>query len=368
MNKKQVMNLVKKLTAGVLAVTMIVAGIVVYPKQADAAIVEDKVIYEECDSTDYWTADKKTAPVKEGYVFGGWFEKVTEQTDKTETATDGTSYNPLTTVSGTAYAKFVPAQVLSVKAQNQSVVNETYIQSFKNGEDSFYVRVMTSLDSANYQKVGFEILLANCVPVYKGDGTATETTRIYTGLKEGNVTKTANQIFGGESEYLGVWQLSKIDCKENVGLIIYVRPYWVTTDGTQVNGLAKYVHIEDQYLEYINVPVNLLGGEKVAAGAVNVTYNASEQLELKFEPGRIFEQMNCNHTGTTVKMVGNSDLAAGTYDENGETLYANLRFKKPTTNIEFSIVDDADTFCDWDEKFVDVKKVWNTNYVQTTNE
>ena len=374
MKKKQIVSFMKKLTASMLAVGMIVTGIVVYPKQADAAVVTDEVIYIQSDDEQtydikaYWDADKekRTAPVKEGYVFGGWFKTADESSPLTEAELQKA-------MPDSAYAKFVPAQVLSVKAQNEEGVTAQTIAAMKEKNDNgqpiseqekFYVRVMSSLDSENYTKVGFDIYLNNTKKLEN-----TETEKIYTGVMVNGQPQYAKDIYGGASKYLMTWRLTEIDWADNVKLIIYVRPYWVTTDGTKVNGLAKYVHIEDEYLEYINVPVNLLGGEKVAAGAVDVTYDTNENLQLiKFEEGRIFSKMNHSYTGNTVKMVGNTDLKAGNYDENGETIYANLRFKKPTTNTEvnFNIVDVANKFCDWDENFVDVKKVWDTKYVQTT--
>ena len=387
------MSLVKKLTAGMLAIGMLVAGIVVAPKRADAVDtvdLTDKVVYDETYQIGtYWT-NGKVAPVKEGYVFGGWFKDASEgATDVEEltSASDGTTIKscvPLTTADidsnsdgnvddgVTAYAKFVPAQVLSVKAQNEGTVTASYIESFVDEQDSFYVRVMSSLDSKNYQKVGFDIWLANAVQVLKyteenqEDGQPHETTRIYTGLKEGETTKTANEIFGGVSQYLSVWQLTKINYKSNVSKIIYVRPYWITMDGTKVEGLAKYVHIEDDYMGYISVPVNLLGGEAVAAGAVNMTYDNGENAALEligFEAGRILPKMNHSYTDKTIKMVGNTDTMVGTYKE-GETIYANLRFKKPTVNTDFNIT--YGQFCDWSETIVDVKKAWDTEYVQET--
>ena len=395
MNKKQIMKFCKRIIAGASAIGMIVTGIVVYPKQAEAAVAEDRVIFDSHTYSiqEHWNADanKRIAPVREGYVFGGWFKQTDQNVEGAE-AEIGTSnyYLPLTEAElntdsddecdyeGTAYAKFVPAQVLSVKAQNSDGVDKDTINNI--GQNPMYVRVMSSLDSANYEKVGFDIWLANKIQVLKkaeGAAEATEpleTTKIYRGVmvKGANGTqesKTANEIFGGVSKYVSVWQLSQIDVPDNAKLIIYVRPYWVTTDGTKVNGLAKYVHIEDEYLGYINVPVNLLGGEKIAAGAVNVTYNGVDALELiAFEKGRILTNMDYYYTNKTIKMVGNTDLEFGKYDENGETIYANLRFKKPTTDatINFNIVNDTDKFCDWDENFVDVKKVWDSKYVQTT--
>ena len=372
MKKKEVVSIVKKLTASVLAVGMIVTGIVVYPTQADAAVVADEVIYIQSDDEqtyeikDYWNADeeKRTAPVKEGYVFGGWFETADESRPLTEEALK-------VEVPDSAYAKFVPAQVLSVKAQNEDGVTEQTIAAMREknnkneaipDEDKFYVRVMSSLDSENYTKVGFDIYLNNTKKLEN-----TETEKIYTGVMVKGKPQYAQDIYGGASRYLMTWRLTEIDWADNVKLIIYVRPYWVTTDGTTVKGLGKYVHIEDEYLEYINVPVNLLGGEQVAAGAIDVTYDAPEQLQLvAFEKGRMFEKMNYIHTGNTVKMVGNTNKQMGTYDDKGETIYANLRFEKPASNTVFSILNEANKFCDWDENFVDVKKVWDTKYVQTT--
>ena len=341
---------------------------------SEIAIVgkEAAILYlggDEYNIKDYWNADetKRIAPVKEGYVFGGWFKTPDETSPWTEAEL-------IKSVPEKAYAKFVPAQVLSVKAQNQKGVTEQSIAAMReknrnnetlSDDEKFYVRVMSSLDSANYTKVGFDIYLNN-----KKKLEGTETTKIYKGLLVEGKAQSAEEIYGGASKYLMTWRLTQIDWADNAKLIIYVRPYWVTTDGTKVYGLAKYVHIEDEYLNYINVPVNLLGGEKVIAGAVDVTSNTDEQLELvAFENGRIFKYMNYTQTGNTFKMVGNTDLDVGKYNENGETIYANLRLKKPANNTEFNIVDNDNTFCNWDEKFVDVKKVWNTKYVQeATNE
>ena len=336
---------------------------------SEIAIVgkEAAILYlggDEYNIKDYWNADetKRIAPVKEGYVFGGWFKTPDETSPWTEAEL-------IESVPEKAYAKFVPAQVLSVKAQNQKGVTEQSIAAMReknrnnetlSDDEKFYVRVMSSLDSANYTKVGFDIYLNN-----KKKLEGTETTKIYKGLLVEGKAQSAEKIYGGASRYLMTWRLTQIDWADNAKLIIYVRPYWVTTDGTKVNGLGKYVHIEDEYLNYINVPVNLLGGEKVIAGAVDVTSNTNEKLELvAFENGRIFKYMNYTQKGNTFKMIGNTDLGVGKYNENGETIYANLRLKKPAHNTEFNIVDNDNTFCNWDEKFVDVKKVWNTKYVQ----
>lgn len=383
MEKKEILSFVKKLAVGMLAVGIIMTGIVATSKQAEAAVAEDTVIYdEEYKIADYWN-NNKTAPVKSGYVFGGWFQESTEETVGAEklTSADGTKtgfFKPLTEAeldtnsdgsvdfAGTAYAKFVPAQVLSVKAQNMAGTEER--------TETTYVRVISSLDSANYAKVGFDIWLANVKQLLKDDGEPLETTRIYDGLLVGTEQKvvTANEIFGGVSKYVSVWQLANI-AKTNFNKIIYVRPYWVTMDGTKVEGLAKYVHIEDEYMGYISVPVNLLNKEdvaKVAAGAVNMSYtNAkAENASLTFkevEAGRILPEMNYSHNDNVVKMVGNAKTVNSYNGE--ESIYANIRFIKPTdttkdVDVTFNMT--MVQFCDWDENPVDIDEIWDVEYVK----
>lgn len=335
-------------------VAMVLSTIMIVPKMVRAEEVNvGEIIYsDEYSIADYWSEGK--APVKADHVFGGWYKK------------NGEAYEPMTANEAeeaeAAYAKFVPAYVLSVKAQNEAGVTAD--------TDNTSVRIITSLDSKQYKKVGFDIWLANKKQLFKEDNTALETTRVYKGVMVGDTPKDANVLFGTASQYVGVWELTNI-AKSNYNKIIYVRPYWITMDGTKVEGLAKYVHIEDDYEGLISVPVNLLSEDEVArvvAGALDVTYSNSlnTALELKgFEAGRIFPEMSYNYTGDTIKIVGNTDLEVGEY-RSGECIYANLRFKKPTVSTEFNMI--LGKFCDWDEQDVNIQKVWDIKYVQNSNE
>lgn len=361
MNKKDLLCFVKKLTAGVLATGMVVAGILVIPRQADAAVVADEVIYEEgYDIKKFWDAENPEAPVKAGYVFGGWYSAKEENAYLTkEQAAQAT----------TAYAKFVPAQVLSVKAQNKAGTGDTVT-------DNTHVRIISSLDSKNYEKVGFDIYLANSVKLVKDNdytkNEPLETDKIYDGILvgENKTPKDAVDIFGGVSKYVSVWQLNNI-ASAHWSKIIYVRPYWITMDGTKVEGLAKYVHIEDDYEGYISVPVNVLNKDvaaQVAAGAVNVTYkNASgKAVALTFkevEAGRMLPTMSSNEDGNTIKLVGNSNNV-NEYNSD-ETLYANIRFKKPdnaSTDVDVDFDMTMVQFCDWNEDDVIVAEKWDVKY------
>lgn len=379
-------SFVKKLTAGVVAVAMLLTAFAVIPKQADAAVADDKVIYElyeaEEISSKYWTEAKKTAPVKAGYVFGGWFEKVEAQTTKTES--DGTNYyNPLTTVSGGAYAKFVPAQVLSVKAQN-GVVNEGGTLPEKasdiNETNPIWVRLMTSLDSLNYDRIGFDIYLNNTSRPMdkKDDDYILETSKVFESVYVGNESEPtdATDIFGGVSEYVCVWELENIKHESNATKIIYVRPYWHTMDGTKVLGLAKYVHIEDQYNDYISVPVNLLDGQDVAAGKAILTYadtnpQTASAWEVKdVEIGRVLPEMSAIVSDNTITMVGNAKTV-DTYstDLNGEreTIFANVRFQrvKGTTDSEdITFTTTMEKFCNWEPEAVTINS-WDVKHYVT---
>ena len=313
----------------------------------------------EFNIKEYWNADssKAKAPTIENCVFGGWYQKV-----------DNT-YEPLTEEQAatveTAYAKFVPAYVLSVKAQNMYGTTES--------TENTSVRIITSVDSKQYKAIGFEVYIANKNQLFKNDNNdPLETTRVYDGIMVNDQPREAEDIFGAASDYVGVWELTDI-AKAHYGKIIYVRPYWITKDGTTVKGLAKYVHIEDQYKGYISVPVNVARTEDAAAGAVNLSYDYAG-LELAkddsgnvlFENGRIFPNMafNADTTSKTIKMVGN-ELKVGTYSNSEETIYANIRFKKPTTEATLKFDMSLVTFCNWNEEVLKngtEVKVWDIAY------
>lgn len=351
-------SLAKTFTVGVLTALMVLVGIVSVPKVAEAT--EDKVgeiIYS--DEYDFSTlyADK-VAPVKKDFVFGGWYTK------------KGDTYEPLTeagaATAASAYAKFVPAYVLSVKAQNAENTTEEMT-----GTTS--TRIITSVDSKNYQKVGFEIYLGNGGTQLKDDGEALETSRVYAGIKIGtSIKKTATEIFGTASKHVAVWELTDI-MRENHNKIICVRPYWKTMDGTTVYGLTKYVHIEDDYKNYISVPVNLMTGETIAAGIMNMTYTAKnasgeevaltlvEDSNKMFEAGRLLPQMSYNSDKAgQLKMVGHATTVGTEVTADG--IYANIRFQKPDEACTVTFTMTSGDFCDWNEKSVDTVKAWDITY------
>lgn len=358
----------KKIVTGFLVVAMVVSSISLSSMKTEAAYAyEDNIQYiqEGYNIKDYWNEDsaKRIAPVKEGYVFGGWYaddngeQPLTEETAKTATE---------------AFAKFVPAYVLSVKAQIDADTKEA-----KDGKDAS-MRVISSIDSRNYKKVGFDILLANRIPIYQtneaGEKQPLETEKIYTGLKVGDSEPYApSAIFGTMSEFLSVWRLDGIK-DVNDAKIINVTPYWITLDGTKVEGLGKYVHVEDGYLGYVSVPINFKTTNQIAAGTLQMTYPFSdlEVVDVEFNnvDGSLLPkteiEYNDNQAGI-IKFVGNAANVNESMATDG--IYANIRFRVKDTStyrgaglgtfLNFEVT--KEQFCDWKESAV-IVDAWDIQY------
>ena len=374
--KMKISDVMKKIIAGVLVVIMVVAGVVTMPNTVKATTEDtDAVVYEDrtADFKAKWKADGSgTSPSKAGYVFGGWY---------TGNETDG--YTALNVTTATAklaeenltdgvIAKFVPSYVLSVKAQINEGVE-------KDDKEEASIRIISSVDSKSYQKVGFEVLLNNAIPLYQDDNnTPLETTKVYGGgLQVGsdeNDVRTPEDLFGPAANYISVWKLDDI-IDENDTKIIYVRPYWITKDGTKVEGLAKYVHIEDGYNGYISIPINLHTAELVAAGQLEMSY-ASDKIEIAkneagemlVEYGKMFDEMAFDgDTAGVIKFVGNTSKAT---DVAADDIYVNVRFKKTSEStyegvgkgafLTFTV--NGEEFCNAAETMQETVDAWDIKY------
>lgn len=273
-----------------------------------------------------------------------------------------------------AYAKFVPAYVLSVKAQ----IDTTTAENGAGDGKAASIRIVSSVDNKDYQKVGFDILLANRHKVYKdpasGKQEPLETTAIYTGLKVGNAEPIeASKIFGTASQYLNVWRLDEI-IDVNDSKIINVTPYWITMDGTKVEGIAKYVHVEDGYQsnKYVSVPIHVSGGN-FAAGALKLKYPSDilkvKDVEFCNQEGALLNKAELTYrddeTGT-IQFVANAPMVGQLFAEDG--IYANVRFTITGSGyggvgsgqfLDFIVSDES--FCDWEEAVV-VISAWDIQY------
>lgn len=177
-----------------------------------------EVVYEEdfetCvkydDISPYRAADAYTAPTKQRMVFAGWYA------DRACTVPIGRDVTD-----GSAYAKYVPEQVLRVKAQ---VGKDVTTESTATG-----VRLVTTVDSLNYAQVGFRMSYNG------GDIVERMTSTVYeTILSLGEACKPT--VFSEESQYFATLGISDVPLDGNT---IRVTPIWTTLDGTTVGGATS---------------------------------------------------------------------------------------------------------------------------------
>lgn len=334
---------------GILVAVAVIAGVMFIPNDAKAETVngDNGIVYvkdsEKYDFKTYW--NQKEAPVMEGYVFAGWYSEAAEgyalDTDAAASATQ-------------AWAKFVPDYVLSVRAQIEAETKEN--------DGKTDIRVLSAVDSEDYLNVGFDIWLANKkqLTMTSGDKQGEApliTTRAFSNILVNGEKVSATTTFGAAAKYFVVWKLTDIvDVNDNK--IIYVRPYWTTNDGTKVEGLAKYVHVEDGYMGYVNVPINLMTGEAIAAGIVKMQYQEGLTF-VGFEEGKLLKEMAVNYgTKGVIQMVGNAETVNQEIFADG--IYANLRFKKTgTADTNSLIITPADVadFTNWEEAGIEISPV-----------
>lgn len=146
-------------------------------------------------------------PTKDGKLFAGWY-------------TDKTYSTPYLESTGAAYAKFVDENVLGTRFQWKT--------------DRTAVRFVSSVDSLNYDHVGFKFS-----GTY-GNKTIEE--------KEKSVTKVYNTInaagqevyptiLSDDSAYFFTYTIRNMDA--NTGSTWSVTPYYVTLDGKKVYGATR---------------------------------------------------------------------------------------------------------------------------------
>lgn len=336
----------KKIATGFLAVVMIATGVVIVPKTAKAATEVYFATADEYNMSEYWSVTDKKVPVKVGYVFSGWYKDETTPLKQAD----------LTEADATAIAKFVPAEVLSIKTQAAL------------GTDTSSLRILSSVDSLNYQEVGFKYKLAilpetqteNITKVYRA-------IKPYKGASESETIYPSDTFVEGVSTYFIAADVSDIK-SASYEKIVYARPYWVTMDGTEVMGLARNNRVVDNQNknQYTSVAVNLLTDGKaaamVAAGKIQVKYNTTDYNVVEATADTtydatnggkyLFPEMECHvdEAAGTITFVGNAE----TIDTNllADGLFANVRFEKDsnasaTATLDFQIKTEVTDFCNW---------------------
>ncbi len=192
----------------------------------------------------YQSATAGTAPTDaadykaRGYVFAGWY------TDENCTKVLSGAKND------TVYAKYVHADMLSVKAQVRLDKATNAVPA-----DVTDMRFVTTVDSLKYQKVGFEIQVAD------GKINSKESQFVYKelyavgdGKKEGEeknkITYTPYDEFDLQANYFNTHTVYNIGSKY-YNTKFTVRAFWITQDGTTVYG-----EYEEKYVKMNNVTQN----------------------------------------------------------------------------------------------------------------
>ena len=173
------------------------------------------------DVSVYRSGETYSAPVMEGYVFAGWY-------------TDGALTQPLAAdvTEGYAYAKFVDAQLLTVKWQ---ITSGTTAASA-----STDLRLLTSVDALSYNSVSFNISVS-------GISKTVTSNRVYETVKAGDVLiSNPAGIFGADAMYFVTFTLTDVF----QGLFdteFTITPGWETLDGTVISGTPRTISISEDF-------------------------------------------------------------------------------------------------------------------------
>ncbi len=367
--KGELLRMMKKVTAGVAVAAIVISGLGMSSKKVNAAAgVTDQVKFVDVTYETFKSKiNSKEAPVYEendstyGYVFGGWYAEQNENSPIKELK----DVEENTTV----YAKYVPAYVMGVKCQNHS-------QAANNTKTN--IRIISSIDSSMYSEVGMKIEKitmqeGNCTKaVVKSNGPVKAYEGkfvIYNAAGTQEAAYTPKQVFGAESEYFTAASLINIS---NYDMLISVQPYWITLDGTRVDGLSRYVRVNDGVQGYVSIPINLKSATDVAAGLVTVDYSslAADGYTLyAVEGGTVFGEMESkiDSTNNKVVCVGNvSDISAAAKSDD---IFVSLRFAVPSgtsriyaENAFYNLTVDGVDFTDIAEGELDGYSVWNVQY------
>ena len=189
----------------------------------------------------------------ENYIFAGWY------TNATCTTTLGSDVK-----SGEAYAKFVPKEVLGIMAQIEAGTGF--------GSDSSSIRFVTSVDSEKYERVGFDFQL-------NGNKFDADSNSVYKRLEakdaSGRVLNyTPSRLFHTMSKYFMACTVTNVQ-NEDFGHGIFVKPYWITNDGTKVYGAQDMKTINMGYMPYAtNVTASLATSTEGIARPSDTNYSS----------------------------------------------------------------------------------------------
>lgn len=386
-------KLTKTITASIMAVAIAVLGLVSVPDNVQAEetspVKYQPVKYgvmRDCIgiSAPECTLEDETG-TNIGYLFAGWY-KTADNTSPIKSSNDVTDATDDTIV----YAKFIPSYLTGIACQ----VDKNDDADMRN------LRVVSLIDSTNYKVAGFNVYgrydkdptgdIINdaewTMYQYSSDAknpNKAESTKIYSGLYEYDddnkkTLRKPEYVFGEDATGFYFTTVSIIGIGEktnnNTGVTydfkdatMAVKPYWVTLDGTYVEGMGEFNRVNDYYNKVVNVSVNLKDAAAIAAGKLNITVpNSFSYSNVEVETGRVFAEMDSVISGNIIKCIGNVSNVAN--NEKPNEVYVNLRF---TMNANATVTKGANVFsvevpdngfCNIDETFVEDVTAWDVKY------
>ena len=193
------------------------------------AMIPAVAVHGEAETSTYDVADFKgekaqsewTYPTETGKVFAGWFA-------------DAEYTTPFTATTGDAYAKFVDAEIMTVKKQFNTGATKA--------DDTVNIRFLTAIKDTKLASVSFNVALAAQGKNWK----MTETTAYSSVLEEAGgvaVATDASSVFGSDATYFVVHTLNGIP-NAVFGNEFTAAVSWVTLDGTVVTGETSTFSID----------------------------------------------------------------------------------------------------------------------------
>lgn len=181
-------------------------------------------------------SDESATTTPHNYIFAGWYKsedkEVKDADENTTTEKVMTAYDKMPTE--TAYAKFVDATVLSVKAQ--------VLASTSNQSETTDMRVLTSIDGVDYQSMGFDIYYNNKVLSYSSSKAYK---KVYAMDGKLAIAKTPKEVFKNNlSKGFLAFRIMNIP-NSMFDTELNVVPYWITKDGTKVTGVSAIKKVSD---------------------------------------------------------------------------------------------------------------------------
>lgn len=211
--------------------------------------------------------------------------------------------------------------------------------------DSSSIRLLSGVDSLNYNEVGYYVTINGTEKKYS-------TTKVYESIQADGASVAAADVITGAS-YIAAIKLDDI-ANANFADGIYVKPYWVDAAGAETVGTDRYVRVANGYDGSFSVAVRV-DGSAIGAGLVGINYNSDALEYVGFDEGTVLDEYAAAASNGVVKFVANvEDVTA---DAAADGMFISLNFKaKDATGIataddyEFSVA--STEFCNVAEEDV----------------